>query len=1449
MCGNWGLLCLAEYAAKARQRGELLPESLEKLLRQMLSIVEMRGAQAGGLTFIHGGARDVWRRRVRVLKPKRGDLCQSLFGKLRRKLAEHTPWWRRGFSLCNRLPSGTLLVQGHSRFGTSSVPAVLETHPHQWTPCGSCSVWEWDVARGWNRRVCSCSLSITHNGDFDAWRPYRDTIDVGVLGHWLDRILGVRHCATGDSAKMAGMMELLLCQGQWFNAVRLAYHLHVACHAEQASDWTPLGREAPCTVPDAAVLRLWSEVLDAEFAKWLVVENGLLGPRRPLAEETGSLHLFLQAAVQNLKCGESGRLLEQWVPAGKVLQFVRAAVESFRDNDLLAATTTFLRRAEGTFGVTVTSTLWPGTVVVAAHGQPMSLGFCGNLQDRCPSLVVWSSERAALNTVVRSAGKQQIAVTARLDLDDQWGEVLQLSACGTNDLELQASERVPEGSIGFPVSLADCAHSGNETFRIRGLRFGAQHLPEEAWTPLLMTAESFRSRLVRLVAEQDPQDDTETVNEQGIGSSKDVVARDLMQIPSLLNDIDLCWCDSMSMNYKSAEHFAKLLLQRLRGRQAECGQGLRQIDLLVFGVESSLWLVQQFCADLARLFPTVNAVAMSSNVVLGLLQSGPGSVPAYNWTYGPDSFHISSRTLGVAVSHSGTTYPTVWAARFLRTRTQHVFAMSASFDSLLAVSIGQSPAQPFTQRVFSTMAGVRPAEAATIATVAMHHTLSYLLLRCAAVATGCQLPSLEREGRSRIVDGVVSQDHQWDTAVRGEEPCGLCTASVAAVHDMHRLLLSLHWASLASCGLDHLGQTGAPQSGSIHEELRRAGRKWSHHITEGYWATFLPGIYVLLTVSIGFIPVTRLGTYVLEACTASDSVMEGVLWLLRIMDALVYTFLSIIVAMIHRKCTGRRVWARFTTRTLVVVESTVNYKLLRAYTSKLLALSWRFATMSVAGQNGTDHFVHEFTHLAQSDVLLAVGLPDGRLHTGASAQACTLMSAQQAKFIKGKGRGVELCSLGHNPSVRSGLFTSALSLPMRRPLFASEQVLMREQFDSSNQTPGHHGLAPSAVLQRWGDLLSQQMDAYRLPRINITRQKIQQLISPRQYLDFNQAAEMLEVLLDKQRLMVHAEPVPMDIKKFLGHYISQHPGRTRVYVHSPEKNYRSPARWYEAQQVQEQQHSMQPECLVNLAILSEETCAPSPEADFRKGLSQRLGLRTQNASNKAGQVFSGGLAPLPGDLDEAQFKVDEFLGLLHGDDLQRWVRSVRFRWGQIRQMRSLLVHLAEEYQGPQHALAVVLSGGITLGAIFTAWRRFVCTKAAPASGMVQAEDVELTPPAPIEVAGRLRRRRSAHSVGGVAQPTAQARPIGQHLVDAGLGEGQVLDGLRLTELFYETRVGSAERLIGWYVFFHAMVEPASRLPFLRFELGKSQSRLRVASTPAPVPVLDSPTEHAEVDAI
>lgn len=87
-----------------------------------------------------------------------------------------------------------------------------------------------------------------------------------------------------------------------------------------------------------------------------------------------------------------------------------------------------------------------------------------------------------------------------------------------------------------------------------------------------------------------------------------------------------------------------------------------------------------------------------------------------------------------------------------------------------------------------------------------------------------------------------------------------------------------------------------------------------------------------------------------------------------------------------------------------------------------------------------------------------------------------------------------------------------------------------------------------------------------------------------------------------------------------------------------------------------------------------------------------------------------------------------------------------------------------------------------------------------------------------------------------AQPTkldVSSGCVGARLVEQCAGV-ELLAELRIVEGLYESRVAAAERLISFFVIFYTAVRPLSRLPMWSFNMDRSESRLRVASTPAPV---------------
>ena len=48
------------------------------------------------------------------------------------------------------------------------------------------------------------------------------------------------------------------------------------------------------------------------------------------------------------------------------------------------------------------------------------------------------------------------------------------------------------------------------------------------------------------------------------------------------------------------------------------GSSVGTVDLLIGGIEASLWVAEQFAADLRNVFPKLNVITVSANKLLGL---------------------------------------------------------------------------------------------------------------------------------------------------------------------------------------------------------------------------------------------------------------------------------------------------------------------------------------------------------------------------------------------------------------------------------------------------------------------------------------------------------------------------------------------------------------------------------------------------------------------------------------------------------------------------------------------------------------------------------------------------------------------------------------------------------------------------------------------------------------
>ncbi|CAI6004281.1 unnamed protein product, partial [Closterium sp. NIES-64] len=168
---------------------------------------------------------------------------------------------------------------------------------------------------------------------------------------------------------------------------------------------------------------------------------------------------------------------------------------------------------------------------------------------------------------------------------------------------------------------------------------------------------------------------------------------------------------------------------------------------------------------------------------------------------------------------------------------------------------------------------------------------------------------------------------------------------------------------------------------------------------------------------------------------------DALLYTARALDALLFCFLPLIIALPLRILTGRDLLARLGKRTVVIADVPWVHQSLEVYVSKLFALSYWVAGLDVHGASPIDHLVHRFTHRVCRGTLLAFGRPDGRLCSQSRCESWVLMALLQARTIVSLGCGAEVITVGHNPYHARSLVKRHVVLPSNRPKFLCEKLL------------------------------------------------------------------------------------------------------------------------------------------------------------------------------------------------------------------------------------------------------------------------------------------------------------------------------------------------------------------------------------------------------------------------
>ncbi|HEY9753412.1 MAG TPA: hypothetical protein V6C46_10700, partial [Coleofasciculaceae cyanobacterium] len=760
-CGNFGFIIQGESALDR----DLIPEQGKALFAIMGRETEVRGEQAGGgLVFARDQLGYTCFVGHKLVKAKRGNLTASLSTAFTRVRQQSR---KSGF----RPMLKNMVGAYHYRFGTSGPPSVLETHWHEWSPARLEQVWS--LERGhWQSWPKLVNHRITHNGDFDGWVLFGQVVDYVSLGLWLERVLHVPNQTVGDSPKIAAMFDLLVTQGMWLPSVRLAYQMTLASGFTAAFGGDLPAKTAPSTAPTPDQLQRWAARFESAFLTHCET--------RPSAEQFPNLagqQWLHQVIMPTLREDESLSLFS----IKELTAFIQMTLEVFLKNDVYRATRLLMRRAQGSFGLAVLSTLNPDRVVLSSLGQPMSLGFDPN-----QSYAVYASEPAAVDGVL---AKRPGAY--RLDLNQNTGEVAVLTATGVT------------------------VYSMTENRELRD-------------------TELFQRRL------------TYPIPNPASHTASDPIAQDLQDIPHLFRQIKDTWLNPASGNRQSAEYLANFLVAKARylkqKQQQLVSLGLdpslaksNHVDLLITGVENSLWVGEQFARDLERLFPLLSVKVMSSNLVLQKLQ------------YDFSSLGLAKQSLVLAITQSGQTFPTrqVLEACDLLVRQSVIrefFVLTGEPTSFLGSPLlaPTFAGEPFSRRLFTNGSGRRVAEPATASVAASHQTLTELLLYLV---------------------------RQLQATFPQQQPLGLtlCPTGLALLADIDNQFLHQSTEDL----LETDPATGDRPS-RLHRQIVEAGRKWGLHIIETPLAWLIHAVYI--TVTVGWAIVFG------YSIPLAQTLFKGVLW-------------------------------------------------------------------------------------------------------------------------------------------------------------------------------------------------------------------------------------------------------------------------------------------------------------------------------------------------------------------------------------------------------------------------------------------------------------------------------------------------------------------------------------------------------------------------------------------
>ena len=918
-CGNFGLIVLNPLWFK--DGGKSVLDVIEK----MVEITMIRGAQSGGVVTFdekksgENASREMIGTRTRVVKSKRSDLSVLL----RKNLSASVGRTKNSTQLQQSPEYVTKFFAGHTRFATSSVADFSGTHPHQWTKPSSQRLYDFaeSVLRSSEQRIEASSedLSgrrlrskasreltrpkvirienfISHNGDFEFFDLNDTSYDTDTVMNWLEIALECNKPAYVDSAGIAGMVDLIRCQGCFALSIRFAVCLGLPTSKITDAKSTKL----PIMKDYKNLGTLFEEAL-AEYQSQYPINiediRSSLSHRVALCDLTVKKLLVNQGGLEVFSKYFKD-LDSEMIDIG-ITKFVKTVIDAFFDNDLLQTVKYFMFHAKGSFGLCVMSSLESHRqICLASRGQTISVAFYPK-------------------TGVICYGSEQAAVKAGTCVDANHLDMQHPFVSDEDDTEVQ---RLDLDDLNGEICLIDWGNDGNpnvsppnrgiQQFAVMGGKVNVvlttEKLNEEKLTKTTNTV--LRSRMTMLTNNPFVPPLPPSFN--------DPIQQDLRDVPLVCKKIQDDWNNKhdkmFSLNRLTALNLGRCIKERIEA----CANGKYQnnpnrIDILCTGCEVSLWLAEQFASDIQKAFPNLRLLALSSNKLLGLYGQDTFGVPTIGFPQGTRTMDLDD-TITIICSHSGGTFSPLACSSLFQSSTKNIFVVASEWDTqigkqLRAMNKSDDKADLkflFNSRIFTTDVGIRTAEPCSVSIVAMHVLLTKIFQHISIVI-------LSTDSLRRFSGAIVTEQ---DLEIL--ERCN--TSNIRALVDI--------------VGAD---EKGVPLNDDVprkERELRAAGDIWSEHILENVRAYVMTFIYIVATVVSGYPIVTGIA---LGSGLSSDS---RIIYLFKLFDALIYFWLPQINVIIIRLIQRRPLLHRMVGRTVVIGDVSTLYFMYNAYVPYILCI-------------------------------------------------------------------------------------------------------------------------------------------------------------------------------------------------------------------------------------------------------------------------------------------------------------------------------------------------------------------------------------------------------------------------------------------------------------------------------------------------------------------------------